>query len=210
MTDHKEALQYACAFENAYEEAPFRNVGVKLVRFRFNKKGFLWCYESKGEICIDVRAEADRAYFWRSIYPSSVRAGYISASKWITVVLDGSIPDEDIRLMIDESYAIVRNTPTMRIYDAVKKIPYGKVATYGQIAAAAGDRRMARAVGNALHKNPDPNDIPCFRVVNAKGELAGEFAFGGAGEQAKLLRAEGVEVVEGRVDLDRFQWEEYR
>ena len=65
---------------------------------------------------------------------------------------------------------------------------------------------MARAVGNALHRNPDPENIPCFRVVNAKGELAGEFAFGGAGAQAKLLEAEGVEVVGGKVDLQKYGW----
>ena len=64
---------------------------------------------------------------------------------------------------------------------------------------------MARAVGNALHHNPDPDNIPCFRVVNSKGELAGEFAFGGAGAQARLLEAEGIEVVEGRVDLKKYQ-----
>lgn len=58
---------------------------------------------------------------------------------------------------------------------------------------------MARTVGNALHKNPDPLGIPCFRVVNAQGELAGEFAFGGAGQQAKLLEREGVRVKDGRV-----------
>ena len=64
---------------------------------------------------------------------------------------------------------------------------------------------MARAVGNALHKNPDPLNIPCYRVVNAKGELAGEFAFGGAGRQAELLMAEGVRVVDGKVDMKEFQ-----
>ena len=70
----------------------------------------------------------------------------------------------------------------------------------------AGNAKMARAVGNALHNNPDPDNIPCFRVVNARGELAGEFAFGGEGAQAKLLEAEGIEVTDGRVDLKRFQW----
>ena len=69
----------------------------------------------------------------------------------------------------------------------------------------AGDRKMARAVGNALHRNPDPDTIHCYRVVNSKGELSGEFAFGGAGAQAKLLEAEGVEVIDGRVDLKIFQ-----
>ena len=70
--------------------------------------------------------------------------------------------------------------------------------------ALAGDKKMARAVGNALHKNPDPDAIPCYRVVNAKGELAGEFAFGGEGAQAKLLEADGIEVVNGTVDLAKY------
>ena len=65
---------------------------------------------------------------------------------------------------------------------------------------------MARAVGNALHRNPDPETIPCHRVVNAKGELAGAFAFGGEQVQAKLLLAEGIEVADGRVDLKKYQW----
>ena len=72
----------------------------------------------------------------------------------------------------------------------------------------AGDRKMARAVGNALHRNPDPGSIPCYRVVNAKGELAEAFAFGGAGAQAKLLEAEDVEVIDGKVDLKKYQMEE--
>jgi O-6-methylguanine DNA methyltransferase len=106
--------------------------------------------------------------------------------------------------MIAESYDIVTDSPSKRIYEAVRKIPEGKVATYGQVAEMAGDRKMARAVGNALHKNPDPASIPCYRVVNARGELAGEFAFGGPGAQARLLQAEGVEVVDGKVDLDKY------
>ena len=91
---------------------------------------------------------------------------------WNTIILDGSIPDKDIEYMIAESYDLISDNPTKRIYEAVRKIPKGKVATYGQVAELAGDKRMARAVGNALHKNPDPDNIPCFRVVNAKGELA--------------------------------------
>ena len=80
--------------------------------------------------------------------------------------------------------------------------PTGTGKSY--IAELAGDKKMARAVGNALHKNPDPLHIPCYRVVNSKGELAGEFAFGGAGKQAELLMADGIEVVNGRVDLKKY------
>lgn len=106
--------------------------------------------------------------------------------------------------MIAESYDLVTDSPTKRIYEAVKKIPKGHVATYGQIAEMAGNPRMSRAVGNALHKNPDPLHIPCFRVVNSKGELAGAFAFGGGKAQEELLREDGVEVVDGKVDLEKY------
>ena len=63
---------------------------------------------------------------------------------------------------------------------------------------------MARAVGNALHKNPDPDNILCFRVVNSKGECSGSFAFGGLDEQAKRLREDGIEVVNNKVDLEKY------
>lgn len=103
------------------------------------------------------------------------------------------------------SYDLVTDSPTKRIYEAVKKIPRGKVATYSQVAAMAGNPKMSRAVGNALHKNPTPGVIPCHRVVNAAGKLAGGFAFGGEEVQAKLLADEGVEVVNGYVDLSIYQ-----
>ncbi len=92
-----------------------------------------------------------------------------------------------------------------RIYEAVKSIPRGKVATYGDIAEMVGDRKLARAVGNALHKNPDPGTIPCHRVVNSRGEVAERYAFGGAVKQARILESEGVKVIDGRVDLERYR-----
>lgn len=95
-----------------------------------------------------------------------------------------------------------------RIYDVVRKIPYGKVATYGQVAMIAGNPRWARTVGYALHANPDPEGIPCYRVVNRFGRTAPAFAFGGEERQAELLRAEGIEVSEdGTVDLEKFLWD---
>ncbi len=92
-----------------------------------------------------------------------------------------------------------------KVYNVVMKIPRGKVATYGQVAAAAGSGGAARAVGNALHKNPAFGVIPCHRVVNAKGELAEAFVFGGVNVQKDLLEEEGVEVVDNRVELKKYQ-----
>lgn len=90
------------------------------------------------------------------------------------------------------------------IYEEVKKIPYGKVATYGQIALMAGNPRWSRVVGYALHVNPDPKNIKCYHVVNRFGELSSAFAFGGANEQERLLAEEGIEIIDGKVDLNKF------
>ena len=94
-----------------------------------------------------------------------------------------------------------------RIYAVVKQIPPGYVATYGQVAALAGNPRWARVVGYALHANPDPLNIPCHRVVNRFGALSKAFAFGGEEEQRQRLQAEGVTFTsDGLVDLQRFGW----
>lgn len=79
-----------------------------------------------------------------------------------------------------------------RIYSVVKKIPIGRVATYGQVALAAGNPRWARVVGYALHCNPDPENIPCYRVVNREGRVSPAFVFGGQNVQIEMLKADGV------------------
>ena len=94
-----------------------------------------------------------------------------------------------------------------RIYEVVKQIPYGKVATYGQVATLAGNPHWSRVVGYALHSNPDPEGIPCYRVVNRFGELTPAFAFGGINRQQELLSAEGIVVTEGKVDLSKYKWD---
>ena len=79
-----------------------------------------------------------------------------------------------------------------KVYEFVKNIPRGKGATYGQIALHLGNRNFARAAGNILHNNPDPEHIPCHRVVNSQGKLARSYAFGGIEAQRCLLESEGV------------------
>ena len=92
-----------------------------------------------------------------------------------------------------------------KIYEVVKSIPEGKVATYGQVALLAGNPRWARVVGYALHVNPYPGIIPCHRVVHREGGVAPGFAFGGEGIQRQLLESEGI-VFEpnGRIDLEKY------
>lgn len=204
MNTRKEALDYGLSFPNTYVEAPFHDPNWQLVRVKGSKKAFLWTYIREDYVNLNVKTDPEWRDYWRSAFSSVIPGWHQNKEHWNTIILDGTIPDEAVRKMIAESYDLVTDSPTKRIYEAVKKIPKGHVATYGQVAALAGDKNMARAVGNALHRNPDPEHIPCFRVVNAKGELAGGFAFGGAEVQARLLRADGVEVEKNRVDLTRF------
>ena len=204
MTTREEALAYGLSFPDTYQQAPFHDPNWQLVRVKGSKKAFLWTYERDGYINLNVKVDPEWRDFWRSAFDAVIPGWHQNKEHWNTIILDGSIPDQDVKRMIAESYDLVTTSPSKRIYEAVKKIPAGKVATYGQIAELAGDAKMARAVGNALHKNPDPDHIPCFRVVNAKGELAGAFAFGGKNVQADRLTADGVTVVDGRVDMERF------
>ena len=201
MKTREEVLEFGLSFPDTYQEAPFHDPNWQLVRVKGTKKAFLWTYERNGNINLNVKANPEWIDFWRNAHRSVIPGWHQNKEHWNTIILDGTIPDEDIKQMIADSYELVTDSPAKRIYEAVKQIPRGKVATYGQVATLAGNPKMARAVGNALHKNPDPINIPCYRVVNGKGELAGEFAFGGAGEQERLLRADGIEVRNGRVDL---------
>ncbi len=94
-----------------------------------------------------------------------------------------------------------------QVYEVVKQIPRGKVATYGQIAKMLGAPRRSQIVGYALHDNPDSRTIPCHRVVNRFGMVCTGFAFGGAEEQRKRLEAEGVVFEkDGTIDLKKYQW----
>lgn len=204
MNTREEALTYGLSFLDTYQDAPFHDSNWQLVRVKKSKKAFLWIYEKDGYINLNVKVSPEWRDFWRSTYEAVIPGYHQNKEHWNTIILDGSIPDEDIKRMIAESYDIITDSISKRIYEAVKQIPKGRVATYSKVAELAGNPKMARAVGNALHRNPDPEHIPCYRVVNANGRLAGEFAFGGAKEQERLLLAEGIEVVDGKVNLEKY------
>ncbi len=94
-----------------------------------------------------------------------------------------------------------------RVYGCLKTIPRGKVVTYGQIAEQLGNKKLARAVGNILHANPDPIGNPCYKVVNGKGRLADNFGDGGIEVQRRRLENDGIEVVNNTVDLKKYRFE---
>ncbi len=85
-----------------------------------------------------------------------------------------------------------------KVYLIVKKIPRGYVTTYGTIARALGRPHMSRQVGYALHKNTNPDEIPCHRVVFMDGRLASSYVFGGEKVQLEKLKAEGVKFTKNK------------
>lgn len=92
------------------------------------------------------------------------------------------------------------------VYEFLQIIPSGQVATYKQVAEYLGNPKLARVVGNILHRNPDGDLNPCYKIVNSRGELSGAFAFGGTGEQQRRLEADGIIVINGKVDLAKYQY----
>ena len=97
------------------------------------------------------------------------------------------------------------------IWSVVRRIPKGRVATYGQIAELAGLEGHARQVGYALHNLPERNDVPWHRVINARGEVSPRTNGDSHELQRMLLEAEGIEFdLGGRMDLERYRWKARR
>lgn len=99
-----------------------------------------------------------------------------------------------------------QNPFTRRVIDTILAIPSGTVATYGQVAALAGNRRAARQVSRILHSSSRKYGLPWHRVVNREGRISLPPGRGG-GRQRRLLESEGIQPDRtGRVDLDQFGW----
>lgn len=94
-----------------------------------------------------------------------------------------------------------------RVWNVVEAIPAGTVASYGQVAKLAGLSGGARRVGGALAKAPDRGSLPWHRILKADGRIALPAGSVSHKEQIRRLEDEGVVVIRGRVDMNRFQWQ---
>ena len=110
------------------------------------------------------------------------------------------------KISINKRKNVKRKVDKQAVYEYLTAIPKGRVVTYGQIAKFLGDSNLARTVGNILHENPDGDKYPCYKVVNAQGKLAENYAFGGSESQKIRLEADGIVVNNNKVDLKRYQW----
>lgn len=141
---------------------------------------------------------------------------HMNKKSWITIKLDNSLDTKIICDLIDNSYnlsignkcGLTGDSLSQKVYDYLTIIPKGKVVTYKQVAEYLGNKGLARVIGNILHKNPDGDKYPCYKVLNSKGELAEAFVFGGKSIQKERLEKEGIKVVNDKVDLSVYQWRE--
>ncbi len=107
MTTREEVLNYCLSFPNTYQDAPFHDDNWQLVRCKKNKKVFAWTYYRNGELCVNVKVSSEWRDFWRSAY-AAVQPGYHQNKEhWNTIILDGTIPKEEVKRMIGESYDLV-------------------------------------------------------------------------------------------------------
>lgn len=107
MTTRQQVLAYGLTFPETYVDKPFHDDNWVLVRCRKNKKAFLWTYVYGGQLRVNVKVAPQWRDFWRQIYPSVIPGYHQNKEHWNTLILDGTIPEKDIKRMIGESYDLV-------------------------------------------------------------------------------------------------------
>ena len=107
MILREEVLEYGLSFPNTYQDAPFHNENWQLIRVRGSKKAFLWTYERNGDLCINIKVSPEWRDFWRNVYEAVIPGYHQNKEHWNTVILNGTVPVEDVKRMIAESYDLV-------------------------------------------------------------------------------------------------------
>lgn len=106
MTERREVIDFCLTFPQAYEDYPFDDFNWTVMRRRDTRRGFAWIFEKDEKLWCNVKAEPERGFFWRGLYEAVLPAYHMNKEHWISLILDGSIPVEDIRTMIADSYEL--------------------------------------------------------------------------------------------------------
>ena len=107
--NRKELLEYGLSFPGTYQDAPFHDPNWQLVRVKKNKRAFLWTYERTGQLNINVKVKPGWRDFWREAFDAVIPGYHQNKEHWNTVIIDGSVPDEDVKRMIAEMYVLVND-----------------------------------------------------------------------------------------------------
>lgn len=106
MKSRKEAIEYCLTFMGTYEDYPFDDINWTVMRRNDTGRGFCWIFEREGNIWINIKAEPEKGRLWREVYPSILPGYHMDKKHWNTIILDGTVPDEEILHMISESYEL--------------------------------------------------------------------------------------------------------
>ena len=207
------ALELCLAFPGTFREQPYHDPNWDAVGLARKRKFFAFVFQKDGQIWINLKMDPEWRDLWRDAYPSVLPAYHMNKELWSSVILDGSVPNGELRKMAAGSYELVAGIKKSRkfsafaanVYRAVRNIPAGRVATYGQIAALTGQPGAARAVGSLMRNCPRELECPCYRVISGSGKLAPAGTFGKPGTQERLLEAEGIPVKNHKVDLEKWR-----
>ena len=108
MITREEAIAYCLTYEDVYEDYPFHDDSWCVIRHRKNSKVFAWIYERQGNIWINVKCSPEWRDFWRSAFASVVPGYHLNKEHWNSIILDGTVPEKDIYVMIGDSYDLTR------------------------------------------------------------------------------------------------------
>ena len=107
MTTREEVLTYCLTFSDTYQDAPFHDENWQLVRCKKNKKVFAWTYYKDNQLCVNVKVSPEWREFWRQTYEAVTPGYHQNKEHWNTIILDSTIPEEDVKRMLAESYDLV-------------------------------------------------------------------------------------------------------
>ena len=107
MTTREEAMAFGLTLPDAYADAPFHDDNWTLVRRRSSRRAFLWVYERLGRLYMNVKVEPEMGVIWRAAYDAVEPAYHMNKEHWITVRLDGSLPEDFLHLLIETSHSLV-------------------------------------------------------------------------------------------------------
>lgn len=108
MKEKQEVITYSLSFKNVYEDYPFHDSNWCVMRHKGSKKTFALIYNKDGHVWINVKCDPQWRDFWRNTFPSVVPAYHMNKTHWNSIILDGTVPEEDIKRMIGESYDLTK------------------------------------------------------------------------------------------------------
>ena len=107
MTTREAVIEYCLTFPDTYMDTPFRDNNWILLRYKKNKKAFAWTYMYEGNLRVNIKVDPEWRECWRQAYDAVIPGYHQNKNHWNTLILDGTIPEEDVKRMIAESYDLI-------------------------------------------------------------------------------------------------------